>query len=157
MTITVKFQLLDYQATLPSVPAPGDVGFDISSCESILIHPQRVAVVRTGLAYGGLAAFSLSDGAIGRIFPKIEGRSGLASQGIFPIGGIIDPTYRGEIKVVLANLNDTTYTVKPGDRIAQLVFYTALITWYHELINIEEVTTTEETSRGSNGFGSTGI
>ena len=64
--------------------------------------------------------------------------------------GTIDSDYRGEIKVILANLSDTPYMVNPGERIAQgvLSLYTKAV-W-------DEVETLDETSRGNGGFGSTG-
>lgn len=87
------------------------------------------------------------------VYPKIEGRSGLASQGIFPVGNIIDPNYRGEMCVTMANMNAEPYQVRAGDRIAQFVFYTCLTI---PDIKFEETDVVVETDRGSKGFGSSG-
>ena len=89
---------------------------------------------------------------------RINGRSGLAANhGIIPVGGIIDTDYRGEIMVILLNTNPAgkeSYTIHPGDKIAQGEFpfpYTA---------DFKEISSEEfdklTTSRGENGFGSSG-
>ncbi len=89
---------------------------------------------------------------------RINGRSGLAANhGIIPVGGIIDTDYRGEIMVILLNTNPSggeTYTVNPGDKIAQGEFP------FPYKANFQEISNDEfdklATSRGSNGFGSSG-
>nr|CAD2175557.1 unnamed protein product [Meloidogyne enterolobii] len=91
---------------------------------------------------------ALPEGCYGRIAP----RSGLASKNFIDVGaGVIDPDYRGELKVLLFNFSDADFKISVGDRIAQLVctpfVKPALV----------EVTNLDETDRGDNGFGSTGI
>lgn len=82
---------------------------------------------------------------------KIEGRSGLGfKHGIQPHNGIIDNQYRGDLGVKLYNLTGNDYTVKPGDKIAQLVVYKL-----HE-VSISFVDEKVETKRGEKGFGSSG-
>ena len=89
---------------------------------------------------------------------RINGRSGLAANhGIIPIGGIIDTDYRGEIMVILLNTNPAggeTYTINPGDKIAQGEFPFPYKADFKE-ISLEEFDKLT-TSRGSNGFGSSG-
>ena len=89
---------------------------------------------------------------------RINGRSGLAANhGIIPIGGIIDTDYRGEIMVILLNTNPAdgeTYTINPGDKIAQGEFPFPYKADFQE-ISKEEFDKLA-TSRGSNGFGSSG-
>jgi dUTP pyrophosphatase len=132
------------EAKIPVV-SPGNVGFDITSVEDKIIYAYSTAVIRTGLQ---LAEAHVNDFA----FLKVEGRSGLASRGIFPVGGIIDPSYRGEIKIVLYNGCEDSYQIKKGDRIAQLVCYQVRA----DDMVIEETTEVTETERGASGFGSSG-
>jgi dUTP pyrophosphatase len=89
---------------------------------------------------------------------KIEGRSGLASKGIFPTGGIVDPSYRGHIRVALNNFSGADYHVKVGDRIAQFVVYPVYAngSTEHSVIHIEESHDVSDTDRGAKGFGSSG-
>ena len=81
----------------------------------------------------------------------IEDRSGLAIRGVTTLAGVIDPGYRGEIRVVMTNLSAAPVDIKPGDRIAQLRIVRRI-----EAI-FEEVTELAEAPRGAKGFGSTGV
>ena len=84
---------------------------------------------------------------------QIRPRSGLAfKNGITVLNspGTIDADYRGEIKVLLVNLSDTTFTVQDGERVAQMVIAR------HEQITWEQTNSLEETQRGAGGFGHTG-
>jgi dUTP pyrophosphatase len=84
---------------------------------------------------------------------QVRPRSGLAiKQGITVVNspGTIDADYRGEVKVGLVNLSNQVFTIKPGDRIAQVVFAK------HETIAWNEVELLSETDRGEGGFGHTG-
>lgn len=88
------------------------------------------------------------------VFGKIEGRSGLAmNSGILIGGGVIDPDYRGEIKVILINTGKEHFFASSGSRIAQLIIHTNVVP-QATIIKMETLT---ETERGSNGFGSTGL
>jgi dUTP pyrophosphatase len=80
----------------------------------------------------------------------VEDRSGLAVRGVTTLAGVIDPGYRGEIKVVMTNLSATAVEIKAGDRIAQLRIVRRIEAGF------EEVTELVEAVRGVNGFGSTG-
>lgn len=82
---------------------------------------------------------------------QLRGRSGLANAGILCHFGTIDNSYTGEMQVILVNHSSKPFVVKHGSKIAQLVIQTVCIP------EIEYVTEFEETSRGSNGFGSTGV
>ena len=84
-------------------------------------------------------------------YAEIRPRSGLAvKHGIDTLAGVIDSDYRGEVKVVLVNHSDSTFIIKAGDRIAQLVFRK------HETPNIMIVDELGDSVRGAGGFGSTG-
>ena len=85
---------------------------------------------------------------------QVRSRSGLAAKsGVFVLNspGTIDSDYRGEVKVILANLGRAAFVVRPGDRVAQMVF---MLVPDVLLTNVEELT---ETDRGAGGFGSTGV
>jgi dUTP pyrophosphatase len=81
----------------------------------------------------------------------VEDRSGLALKGLTTLAGVIDPGYRGEIKIVLTNLNPLPYTISPGDRVAQLRVVQRIEATF------EEVAELAEAARGTGGFGSTGV
>lgn len=85
---------------------------------------------------------------------EVRPRSGLAAKyGITVVNapGSIDSGFLGEIKVILANLGKKYFIIKPGDRIAQIVLMK------HEIINFSKTNQLDETERGENGFGSTGL
>ena len=109
----------------------------------LIIAPGGRAAIPTGLA------FALPSGIEGQIRP----RSGLAlHHGITVLNspGTIDPDYRGELHVILANLGSEPFIVERGARIAQLVFAPIV------QADIREVAAVDETTRGVRGFGSTG-
>ena len=89
----------------------------------------------------------LPAGTYGRIAP----RSGLSLKGIDVAAGVVDRDFRGEVKVVLVNNRSTSFTIAQGDRIAQLVLERIATA------DVEIVETVDETSRGTQGFGSTGV
>ena len=80
----------------------------------------------------------------------VEDRSGLAVRGVTTLAGVIDPGYRGEIKVVMTNLSEVAVEIKAGDRIAQLRIVRRIEAEFEEVKEIVEA------ARGVNGFGSTG-
>ena len=132
---------LDANATLPSKGTPDSAGWDIYCIESVDIPPGRRATLPTGLA------FAIPHGWYGRIAP----RSGLAAkQGYNVHAGVIDPDYRGEVKVALINHGDDTIEFRKGDRIAQIIIERCAM---GALIELPEL---PETPRGSGGLGSTG-
>jgi len=122
---------------------------DVRAClasgqESLVLRPGERMAVPTGLA------IALPQGLEAQIRP----RSGLALRnGITCLNspGTIDSDYRGEIKVILANLGQDDFTIRNGDRIAQVVVAPVLqVDWV-------ERSSLEETARGAGGFGSTGV
>lgn len=142
------FKKLEENAQLPTKAHGDDVGYDLYAVENVTLEPGQVTKVRTGLAYGGFDQLNHGSTNFMAVFPKIEGRSGLASKGIFPVGGIVDPGYRGEITVMLYN-SSKSLKIEVGDRVAQIVFY---MTAQPE-IGIGEL---KKSERGDAGFGSTG-
>ena len=160
--IRVKFKKMSETAKIPAAIRDGDIGFDLYCDEDWSIAPGFTVKVKTNIQ---LADMPIMDNERNRIFMKIEGRSGLSAKGIFPTGGIIDPTYRGEISVVMNMLRvgDKGPTVlwaqgptvfNKGDRIAQLVFYKVATAGE---VTMEETDKVTETNRGSSGFGSSGL
>jgi len=144
-------------ARLPTQSHHGeDIGFDIYSAISCQIPPFGTEKIDTGLAF----AFRPDPPGISSLltpFFKIEGRSGLAAQGIFPVGGILDLGYRGEISAIIHNSTSEPWNVEIGDRIAQLVCYLTFTNANGILMNFYEAHEQEESRRGSGGFGSTGV
>jgi len=138
-------KLLHPLAVLPH-PAHGyheDAGADLISVEAVSLLPVETKLIATGLS------LELPEG----FEAQIRSRSGLALKGIVVANspGTIDPGYRGEVKVILANRTNETYRIQPCDRIAQMVIakYAA-----------PEWGLTDSllaTKRGSGGFGSTGL
>ena len=121
-------------------------GFDLASAahEAIIITPGSRVLVPTGLSLG------LSAGLEG----QVRGRSGLAlKHGLMVLNspGTIDADYRGEIKVILANMSQEAFTVVFGMRIAQLVIAPVC------LAEAKIVDSLDESARGDLGFGSTGL
>jgi dUTP pyrophosphatase len=132
---------------LPAYETAGAAGMDLRAAiaedDPIVLRPGARFAVPTGLA------FALPDGFEGQVRP----RSGLAARhGVTQVNtpGTIDADYRGEVKVILINLGEEDFTIRRGDRIAQLVI--APVTRASWL----EVESLDETLRGAGGFGSTG-
>ena len=130
---------------LPSRQTTGSAGFDLASAEpDFVLAPGERRLVSTGLAV------EIPPGIEGQVRP----RSGLALRhGItMPNApGTIDSDYRGEVRVILQNLGTEPVTIVRGDRIAQLVFAR------YETPELVDATELEQSSRGADGFGSTGV
>lgn len=144
--MTLKVKKLKDNAVIPATATAGSAGMDLCACieSDITLEVGGSAVIPTGLAVemseGGYAAF-------------IYGRSGLGiKHGIAPSNcvGVIDNDYRGEICVGLTNHGSKPYTIKAGERIAQMVIAPVVTP------QIVEATELTDTARGAGGFGSTG-
>lgn len=131
----------------------GDVGWDLSCVYDAYIKPGKTLMISTGIKLGAVVYHP--DIRIVPFF-KIEGRSGMASRGVFPLGGVIDPAYCGEIKVVLLNITNDIYELEKGDRIAQLVCYLTMARTDSAQMVWDEKEEVVETDRGDKGFGSSG-
>jgi dUTP pyrophosphatase len=128
---------------LPSYASSGSAGLDVVAAESLVLGPGERRAVATGFA------IAIPEGYEVQVRP----RSGLAlNHGITCLNtpGTIDSDYRGEVKIILANLGDRDFPVVRGERIAQLVPAPVL------RASFSEVATLDATDRGSGGFGSTG-
>jgi len=118
----------------------GDLAADLYASEDVVISPGATVLVPTGLAM----EFPSTHGAL------VEDRSGLAVKGVTTLAGVIYPGYRGEIRVVVANLGTSAVELKAGDRIAQLRIVRRIEA---EFVEVEEL---GAAARGAGGFGSTG-
>lgn len=141
----IQIKKLSNEVLTPKYETFGSSGMDIAAYtdQDIIIDSGNRALIPTG--------FSLSIPQGYEI--QIRPRSGLAiKKGITVLNtpGTIDSDYRGEIKVVLINLSKDKFTVKNGERIAQMVICPI------KQISVEEVEELPETDRGTGGFGSTG-
>lgn len=140
----LKIKRLSPNATIPTYGHQGDAGLDLAAAEAVAIAPGEIKLVKTGIA------IELPEGTEAQIRP----RSGLAlKHGITVLNtpGTIDEGYRGEIGVILINHGKSPYRIEAGSRIAQLVVKPVLS------VKVTEVEEISETSRGTGGFGSTGI
>ena len=146
-TPKILVQRLHPAAQLPRYAhtgAYGDLAADLFAAEAATFAPSGkpgcTQMVPTGLAM----ELPSTHGAL------VEDRSGLAVRGMTTLAGVIDPGYRGELKVVMTNLSSEEQMVAPGHRIAQLRIVRRIQATF------EETDTLAEAPRGTGGFGSTG-
>jgi dUTP pyrophosphatase len=139
----IGFCLCHPDAVVPQRQHEGDAGYDLASVEDIEIPPHGWSLVSTGLKV------LLPPNTYGRVAP----RSGLSCKGIMVGAGVIDASYRGLIKVLLYNHDMTSYCVKKGERIAQMIVE-VIKTPPVRVITEAELTCTQ---RGDKGFGSTDV
>lgn len=134
-------------AYIPTLGTPGSSGFDIKASSDFTLYPIPTSnnIIPTNLIV------IIPEGHYGRIAP----RSGLALKMIDVGGGVIDKDYRGEIGIIMYNYSDKPYHIKRGDKIAQLIIEKISVP---ELVEInKEVLDNFQTTRGANGFSSTGV
>lgn len=133
--------MLDPGATLPTRGFPTDAGLDLYSREDKAILEGQSAVFDTGIHV------ELPHGTFG----KLESKSGLHhNYNIVCLGGVVDESYRGSIRVKLTNVGDKPYMVRKGQKIVQMIIQPYLAP------ELEVVSELSETERGESGFGSTG-
>lgn len=133
---------LSEYATLPSKGSKLSAGYDLYSAYDYVIKAKGKEMIKTDLQ------MALPAGCYGRVAP----RSGLAWKNFIDVGaGVIDEDYRGPINVILFNFSDQDFEIKRGDRIAQLICEKI------EQTEVCETSDLDDTERGSNGFGSTGV
>ena len=128
---------------LPAYASAGAAGMDVVAAEDVVLAPGERHAVATGFAMAIPAGYEV----------QVRPRSGLAlKHGVTCLNtpGTIDSDYRGEVKLILANLGSAPFPVARGDRIAQLVPAAVLSA------RLEEVDALDDTARGEGGFGSTG-
>jgi dUTP pyrophosphatase len=129
---------------LPAYASDGAAGMDVVAAETLTLRPGARHAVATGFAMAIPPGYEV----------QVRPRSGLAlKHGVTCLNtpGTIDSDYRGEVKVILANLGDESFEIRRGDRIAQIVPAPV------QRAAFAEVAALDETKRGTGGFGSTGV
>lgn len=158
--MNIKIKKLNDRAFIPTQTHKGDAGFDLYATERVVLRPFERRIVPTGIS------MAIPMGYYG----KIASKSGIAiKKGVTVITETIDSTYRGEIGVVLINLailgselnpglescmlgGKNDFIINPGDKIGQIIFVKIA-----DEILFEETTSLDATTRGSGGYGSTGV
>lgn len=143
--LSIPIKKLDASLDIPAYAHVGDAGLDLRAAESAVLEPFDRKTIACGFS------LAIPQGYAGFVLP----RSGLAAKhgiSIVNAPGLIDSNYRGEIKVILVNLDSkASFNISHGDRIAQLVIMET------PFVSLAEVDDLSETNRGENGFGSSGI
>ena len=142
----ILIKRLSKDINLPKYETDGSSGMDLSANinSHIKIEPGETSIIPTGISVSIPKNFEI----------QIRPRSGLAAKNqisVLNTPGTIDADYRGELKVILINLSDKTFTVERGSRIAQMVLCPIV------KAKFKEVDTLDDTNRGAGGFGSTGL
>jgi dUTP pyrophosphatase len=136
----LKVKKLVPGAMVPTVAHPGeDIGYDLYSAEDITIAARGAAGVHTGIAI----EFAPPAGGI------VKTRSGMARKRLMCNAGVIDAGYRGELIVLMENFGDQPYSIRKGDKIAQLLEHPFLA---GEVVEDDLA----NAARGAKGFGSSG-
>lgn len=140
----MRVRRLDRGLPLPTYARAGDAGLDLLSSEDVTLKPGRRVAIPTGLAV------EIPEGYAGFVHAR-SGRALREGLALVNAPGLIDSGYRGEVKVIVVNLDpDDVIHVARGDKIAQLVVQPVVSV---ELVEAEELDGSE---RGAGGFGSTG-
>lgn len=140
----VSITRLDDDLPLPSYAHEGDAGLDLLATEDVTLAPGERAAVPTGIA------LAIPEGFAGFVHAR-SGRALREGLGVANAPGLIDSGYRGEVKVVLVNLDPSADVyVKRGDKIAQLVVQPVA------RVELDEASELPESDRSDGGFGSTG-
>ncbi len=124
-------------------PREGDAGYDLFALADYRVEPGQRALVNTGLY------LEIPPGFVG----LVKDRSSMAAAGIHTLAGVIDSSYRGELKILLVNLGSNAYRISPGQKIAQLL----VVPVHTESIElVDSLEDLSASARGAGGFGSTG-
>ena len=146
--MNLNIKKLNEDIIIPSYGSALAAGLDVCSSDDYVIPPRSRIVVSTGISV------SWNGEDCNNYYLRVAPRSGLSVKNNIDIGaGVVDYDYRGEIFVCFINNdNDKTYSIKKGDRIAQMIL--ERINRFENIIVVDNHT---ETSRGTGGFGSTGV
>ena len=144
--VNLKIKKMPHAVSEPFYATEGSAGMDLCAAiaQPIFLKPMERYAVPTGLIFEVPMGYEA----------QVRARSGLSiKHGLCLANGIgtIDSDYRGEVKVLMINLGAKTFTINPGDRVAQVVICPVM------KANLEIVVEVGETDRSSGGFGSTGI
>lgn len=138
----VKIKLLSENGKIPVKHKSDDIGFDMFSAEDVILDPLETKLVKTNIAIELPLCFEA----------QIRPRSGMGKKGIIITNspGTVDTGYRGDCGVLMLNTTSVPYTINIGDRIAQMIIT------QKPPVEFELVQELSDTSRGANGFGSSG-
>jgi dUTP pyrophosphatase len=140
--INLNFLKLSRDAECPEYALESDAGFDLKALEDASIYPFEQKSVRTGIA------IEVPKGYVG----IVRDRAGIVQKmNVHTVAGTFDSGFRGEVSVILVNMNDKTVEIEKGMRIAQIILIPIV------RANITEVKKLSETERGERSFGSTGM
>jgi dUTP pyrophosphatase len=140
--MNINIKLINENAKIPHKSSEDDAGYDLYCSEEVSIKPMERRLVKTGVA------LSIPTGYYGHI----SDRSGMAfKKGAHCLGKIVDPSYRGEIGVIILNTDMyETIKIQKGDRMAQIIFKK------YENVDFTVEESLDQTDRGSSGYGSSG-
>ena len=142
MSQTLNFVKMFPDVSIPYKASSKSVGFDLESYQDVVIPSNGISIVSTGLKVQPPRG----------TYIRLASRSGLACKGVTVQGGVIDPDYTGEVKVILYNHTGESFEVKKGMRIAQMIPEKVTLPRLNEREGQLKIT-----SRCENGFGSSGI
>jgi dUTP pyrophosphatase len=126
--MSLQIQKLVPEAYLPSLPSPGAAGYDLYAYTECVVEPGRRLVVPLGFTV------QIPEGLYGRL----AARTGLSvKHGLGVLGGVVDPDYQGEVKVILYNTDRHPFVIHPGYRIAQLILERYETPDIHEIETID--------------------
>jgi dUTP pyrophosphatase len=142
--VRLPVRILDPGRQLPAYARAGDAGLDLLAAADVTLKPGERATIPTGIAV------AVPEGHAGLVLPR-SGRALREGLALANAPGLIDSGYRGELKVVVVNLDlAAPIYVKRGEKIAQLVVQRV------ERVELEVVDSLVDSERGEGGFGSTG-
>jgi dUTP pyrophosphatase len=139
--VELKVKKIHKDAKLPLYQHKGDAGLDLFSAVDCVLEAGEVKPIQTGIKV------AIPHGYVGLVWDK----SGISLQGVHRLAGVVDSGYRGELQVVLVNLGKEPFVIKKGMKIAQMLVQPIAEV---KVVEAEEL---DDTSRGQNGFGSTGL
>lgn len=139
----IRIKKISPDATLPVYAHAGDAGMDLFAVEDCALEAGDRVAVGTGVT------MQIPDGFVGLIWDK-SGRA--FNEGLKTLAGVVDAGYRGEVKVGLVNLGREPIHIKKHQKIAQMLIQPVISPTLTEVEELEQ-----DTSRGANGFGSTGL
>jgi dUTP pyrophosphatase len=140
----IKIKKLRPDAITPNYAHHDDAGLDFFAIEEVIIEAGQIVQFPTGIA------MEIPEGHVGLIWDK----SGLShNHGLKTLGGVLDSSYRGEIKIGIINLGKESYTVGKGHKIAQMIIQQKVTA---EIIEVSDLDNNEKSERGEDGLGSTG-
>jgi dUTP pyrophosphatase len=140
--MNIRIKLNSETSRIPTKNSPDEAGYDLYSAEDCIVKPMERKLVKTGIS------ISIPYGFYGHI----SDRSGMAlKKGAHCLGKIVDPTYRGEIGVIILNTDMfEPIKIQKGDRIAQIIFKR------YENVDFIIENRLDDSTRGEKGFGSSG-